>query len=140
MHIKKCYQYLPYFIISTQLIYYYHYSFLREIIISWSISTIIFDSTVGVFKTPQVQALDKRLQDIRKQLVNNNLPVKGIKILTISVCPFCAASWIGVVLRLCVKGAKIFMISVSSSAISHLDFLQISIILFLKSFWTRQMV
>ena len=51
--------------------------FLREINISF-LFTIpgpflqsFFDSTKGVFKTPQVQAWDKRLRDIRNQLFLN---------------------------------------------------------------------
>ena len=59
-----------------QLIYFFFY-FLREINISF-LFTIpgpflqsFFDSTKGVFKTPQVQAWDKRLRDIRNQLFLN---------------------------------------------------------------------
>ena len=51
--------------------------FLREINISF-LFTIpgpflqsFFDSTKGVFKSPQVQAWDKRLRDIRNQLFLN---------------------------------------------------------------------
>ena len=61
--------------IIFQLIHIFY--FLREINISF-LFTIpglflqsFFDSTKGVFKTPQVQAWDKRLRDIRNQLFLN---------------------------------------------------------------------